>query len=346
MPWEFLATKVQEHEGLPDLFFVAIKMTSSWLCSVFSLNPLGHTTHVSMEKRSYLVIALGVFLLFSSSLFAQETPDTTQLWRIETKDGNNYVGILLEQDAENVYLREDMLGDIRIFKSRIVEMEPVRQERMVEGEYWFSGLHNSRYFFTPNGYGLEAGKGYYQNIMLFLNQVSLGLTDNFSLGLGTVPFLFSGEFALPIWLTPKASIPIKKDKWNIGAGGIFATILGEEAEWIGIAYGVSTWGGPDKNFTAGLGYGFAGGEWADTPAITISGMIRTGRRGYFITENYFLDVGDGLGLILSAGGRYGNKVTLDYGGIMIAGGGEFVVLPWVGVVVPFRGKRAKAGKAF
>ena len=40
-----------------------------------------------------------------------------------------------------------------------------------------------------------------------------------------------------------------------------------------------------------------------------------GRRGYFITENYFLDAGDEPALIISAGGRYGNKVTLDYGGM-------------------------------
>jgi hypothetical protein len=40
-----------------------------------------------------------------------------------------------------------------------------------------------------------------------------------------------------------------------------------------------------------------------------------GRRGYFSTENYFLDAGDEPALIISAGGRYGNKVTLDYGGM-------------------------------
>lgn len=291
-----------------------------------------------MKIHSVILVSLFWWLFQAGTLVAQPTQDTT-LWRIETADGNNYIGQILDQDAEIILLRTEVLGDITIPKARVVAMELVKKEQIVKGEYWYSGLHNSRYFFAPNGYGLEKGKGYYQNIMLFLNQVSVGLSDNFSMGVGTVPFFFSEGFALPIWLTPKVSVPIKKDSWNIGAGGIFATVIGEDAGWVGMAYGVSTWGGPDKNFTAGLGYGFAGNDWARTPAITLSGMIRTGRRGYFITENYFLDAGDELALILSAGGRYGNKVTLDYGGMMFIVAGEFVVLPWVGVVVPF-GKKA------
>ena len=293
----------------------------------------------AMKRLIESVVLLSSLLLFQIPLSAQTIQDTTQLWRVETDDGNNYIGIILEQDAETILLRTEMLGDIAIPKLKVIALEPVKTEQIVDGEFWYSGLHNSRYFFAPNGYGLDAGKGYYQNIMLLFNQVSVGVTDNVSLGLGTVPFFISDGFALPIWLTPKVSIPIKKDDWNIGAGGLFATLIGEDAEWIGIAYGVSTWGKPDKNFTAGLGYGFVGGEWARTPAVTLGGMIRTGKRGYFITENYFLDTGDELSLVISAGGRYGNKVTLDYGGIMIFAGDSFVVLPWVGVVVPF-GKKA------
>ncbi|MEZ5070324.1 MAG: hypothetical protein R2751_04985 [Bacteroidales bacterium] len=34
---------------------------------------------------------------------------------------------------------------------------------LVEGEYWFSNPHATRYFFGTNGYGLEKGEGYYQN---------------------------------------------------------------------------------------------------------------------------------------------------------------------------------------
>ena len=72
---------------------------------------------------------------------------------------------------------------------------------------------------------------------------------------------------------------------------------------IGIADGLSTFGSRDKNFSIGLSYGYAAVEWADTPLISFSGMIRTGERGYFITENYLISSGDENVVMLSLEGR-------------------------------------------
>ena len=285
------------------------------------------------------LLFLGLFLLFSSIAIktnGQIMGDSTQLWRIETEDGNNYVGTIKTQDAEKIYLHTRSLGEITIWKVNVVSMEPVSPDRLKNGEFWQSNVHYSRYFWGPNGYGLEAGKGYYQNTWVLLNQVSVGITDNLSIGLGTIPlFLFGADF-FPVWLTPKVSFPVQKDKWNMGAGALLMTVAGEETDWFGILYGVSTWGDRDKNFTLGLGYGFAGDDWAQAPTVTLSGMIRTGKRGYVITENYLLDIGDEVGVVFSAGGRRTGKITLDYGGIIpIFSEAGLVVIPWLGITVPF-----------
>jgi len=58
--------------------------------------------------------------------------------------------------------------------------------------------------------GLHKGEGYYQNIWVFWNQASFGVTENFSLGFGIIPlFLFGGEAGQysPIWVVPKLSYP-------------------------------------------------------------------------------------------------------------------------------------------
>jgi hypothetical protein len=196
----------------------------------------------------------------------------------------------------------------------------------------------TRYFWLPNGYGLKKKESYYQNVWLFFNQVSVGLTDNFSIGAGMVPlFLFAGS-PTPVWITPKVSFPVVKDKFNIGAGALAGTVIGLDESGFGLLYGLTTFGSRDKNFTLGLGWAYAGGTIANVPTISVGGMIRTGPRGYFLTENYFIGAGGETFGIISAGGRrIIKRISLDYGLFLplAAGLDTFLAMPWLGLTVPF-----------
>jgi hypothetical protein len=191
---------------------------------------------------------------------------------------------------------------------------------------------------SPNGYGLIKGEGYYQNIWVLWNQFAYGVSDNFSIGGGMIPLFLFGGGPTPVFLTPKFSIPLEHNKINLGAGALIGTVLGEEDTGFGILYGLSTFGSPDNNVTVGMGYGFAGGEWASSPLINVNGMFRVSSRGYFITENYYINVGGGGLLLITVGGRWIiKKAALDYGLVIPAGGdiGAFVAVPWLGFTVPF-----------
>ncbi len=90
-----------------------------------------------------------------------------------------------------------------------------------------------------------------------------------------------------------------------------------------------------------MGYGYAGGEWAKSPIININAMIRTGARGYFLTENYIIQSEGETLIAFSLGGRQIIKnIGLDYGLIipLYSDMGTFIVLPWLGITIPF-GKR-------
>ncbi len=275
------------------------------------------------------------------------TPDTIQLWHVITKDGNDYVGQLLSQDAEKIVLRTPSLGDLKIPKNQIKVLEPIKKTNLVEGHYWYESPHTTRYFFAPNGYGLKAGEGYYQNAWIFLNQVSYGVTNHFSIGAGIIPIFLFGAPALPFWITPKFSVPIVEDKLNLGAGLLYANVIGTDVEangGVGMTYGVITAGPRDKNITFGLGYGFAGGSWTKYPTLTMSGLFRTSEKFMLITENYLIPTGGDLGNfgVLSAGGRYGGKtIAIDFGLFRPIGqefGPGFWALPWLGINASF-GKR-------
>ena len=292
-----------------------------------------------------LLVSFGTLLLqtITQPVWAHTVSDTTLIYRVETTDGNEYLGKIATQDATAIQLKTEKLGTIRLLRQDIKTLTAVNAKNLKNGAYWFENPQSTRYLFSPNGYGLRAGEGYYQNILVVVNQVSVGITDNVSIGLGTVPLFLFGA-STPVWLLPKVSFPVVKDKFNLGAGALVGSVLGEDSEGFGIVYGISTFGSRDKNISLGLGYGYAAGDWARTPTITLSGMLRTGNRGYLLTENYLIGTGDGsIGLITLGGRRIIKKVGLDFGLVIPAGSdiNTFIAIPFLGLTVPFGQKPAK-----
>ena len=282
-------------------------------------------------------LALIVLSLGSFYCAAQEQADTLSYY-IQTTDGNTYRGQILSHDSLSTLFNLDRFGEHRFLKTEIRKLEPLNKEKVVDNEYWMDNPQATRYFFSPNAYGLKKGEGYYQNVWVMVNSFAVGVTDYFSIGGGVVPlFLFAGS-PTPIWLTPKFSIPLARDKFNLGAGALMGTVLGEEETGFGILYGISTLGSKDKNVSLGLGYGYAGGDWAKAPMINLNTMIRFGPKGYFISENYFIQTEGTTALILTLGGRHIiQNAGLDYGLVIpfISEMDTFIAFPWLGITIPF-----------
>ncbi|MBL7857860.1 MAG: hypothetical protein JNM57_09235 [Cyclobacteriaceae bacterium] len=280
-------------------------------------------------------LALTIILFFSSKSFAQT--DSTQV-QVETNDGNEFIGTITYQDNEKIKLVTIKFGELTLKRVDIVRITPIVTQQLKAGVYWFENPQATRYFWSANGYGLKKGEGYYQNVWVLFNQVSVGITDNISFGAGLVPLFLFGGTATPVWVTPKVSIPVQKDKFNLGIGALLGATLGEEGTSFGLLYGISTFGSRDKNFSIGIGYGYADGELADRPTLSFSSMIRTGQRSYFMTENYYIGTGDEALILLSLGGRrIIKKAGLDFG-LFIPFTTEqdtFIAIPWLGLTLPF-----------
>ncbi len=293
-----------------------------------------------MRKFIALLLILGCTMLTVQG-FSQDKKDS--VYRVETVDGNEYVGKLLSRDARGITLSTAQLGTITINSSDIKTMALVGDVKIENGRYYFDNPQSSKYFFTQNGYGVKKGEGYYSNTWIFLNEVTYGVTDFFSISAGTIPlFLFGVE--TPVWINPKLSIPVVKDKVNIGLGAYVGTIVGLEGSNFAFLYGNTTFGSRDKNLTIGLGWAAGSGEISSTPLISVSGMIRTGQKWYIISENYYIsNSNDNGGLaVLSVGARYAaRKVGLDFGLFAPIGeGAGFFAAPWLGVNLPF-GRKSK-----
>lgn len=291
------------------------------------------------------IVVLACILLSINHAYSQTNMDST-LVKIETKDGNEYIGHVMSEDAAHLILRTNELGEMDIPLGFIKSRTVINPARIIEGSLWFDNPQSSRYFWSPNGYGLKKGEGYYQNIWVLYNQASVGVTDNFSIGGGMIPLFLFGAGVTPIWVIPKFSFPIVKDKFNLGIGVIAGVIAGEPNSSFGIAYGVATYGNRDHNLNFGLGWGYAGDSWAQRPLISVSGMTRLSSRSYLISENYYINLGEESLVLLSLGGRsFIKRVGIDY--FLVAPLSNsmdgFFAIPVLGLTLPF-GNATTSGK--
>ncbi|MFK5855001.1 MAG: hypothetical protein QM503_02645 [Bacteroidota bacterium] len=293
---------------------------------------------------SGILIAL-VFMIFLM-IFTQKTygqTSDTLRYCIETTDGNKFIGHLQNSDSSTFIINTIDYGILHINVDKVDKVYQVSSNTTGVKEYWHRNIQSARYFWAPNGYGLKKGEGYYQNYWVLFNQFSYGFTDYFSVGMGMVPLFLFGGTSTPLWITPKFSVPVVKDKVNVGVGGLFGAVVGEDGAGFGLAYGTATYGSRDKNISFGLGWGYAGGEWANTPLVNISGIIRVGKKGgYIMTENYFINFGsDEFMALLSIGGRnLINSVSIDYGLFIpiVEDIDTFIGIPWLGITIPFKRK--------
>ena len=280
-------------------------------------------------------------LLNNWQCIGQNVTDSTRTVKVETIDGNVFVGNIITEDSLNLVIKTEILGEIKIPLNNVKSRTVLKELKKVGREYWLPNPQSSRYFWAPNGYGLDKGSSYYQSIWILYNQFSFGLTDNFSVGAGMIPLFLFGVPIAPVWIVPKLSIPVVKDKFNVGAGAFLGTLLGDNSGAFGLLYGTTTFGSRDQNMNFGLAYGFAGGDWMKVPIINASFLLRVSPRGYLISENYIITAGGETIVLISMGGRsIIRNISLDYSlWIPIGAGNEsLIAIPFLGVTIPMNKK--------
>ena len=305
-----------------------------------------------MKYMAGSLLLLAVLFPYTAG-YGQNVRDTTRIYRIETKDGNSFTGYILSQDSSILTIKTERSGEFKIPLDEIQSKTEIYGVRIVKDRMYATNPQSEHYFWAPNGYGLRRGSSCYQNIWVLYNQVSLGVSNNLSLGAGILPlFLFAGA-PTPFFVVPRISIPVVRDKLNIGTGAFLGTVLVEDPGGFGLLYETTTFGSRDKNVSLGFAYGFVQDKWMARPAINLSVMLRTGPKGYFITENYAIpykkDYFDENGItekekyfaVISFGGRsLIRTVSLDYSLWIPVGSNidTFVAIPFLGITVPFAGR--------
>ncbi|NBX88262.1 MAG: hypothetical protein EBQ97_07070, partial [Bacteroidetes bacterium] len=123
---------------------------------------------------------------------------------------------------------------------------------------------------------------YYQNYDLLLNDIQVGITDNFGMGIGYA-------FPLFMYVTPKYSMPLRKNH-TVAVGDIAAFSVFTQASntmWLNTLYGMYTLGSTKNNISLGLGI-LQSSDLDGNHAVTnLSGMYSITPNFYFVGEAWF-----------------------------------------------------------
>lgn len=286
-----------------------------------------------MKQIAKIFGTIFISLLALINVSAQDKDPNSEKVRIQTVDGNYYLGKVILKNDSLIILETNSLGIIEIKKINILKIHEIQGKDLEEGRYDKKTTFVTRYFMGPSGYGLDPGQGYYQNGWIFFNHAAIGITKNISIGVGTIPlFLFAGT-STPVWITPKISIPIVKDAINVGIGTFMGRVIGESEMGFGIGYIVTTFGNRDYNLSLGFGSDLTNGEKFSPDVLTVSAMLRTGPHGYFISENMFMR--NGIQFASFGGRTLFGKISLDYGLIIPLDSETLFAIPWLGFSIPF-----------
>lgn len=290
-------------------------------------------------------------LLLAGSIQAQvDTSYVPYLIVVEVSDGSIYSGEFIEARNDSIFLEVEgrwigiAVREIVSLNNQRTQVKEVTAESSTHSSpdgalttWSFENPNYHRYLFAPSAFMMEKGEGYYQNLYLVGNQMSYAFTDWLTLGAGFEWIsLFLGTPIL--FLTPKVGWKTG-EKTGVGAG-CFVITMPSDNVFVGIPYGVFTYGNRETNVTLGAGMMvFTDGEESqNSPAFTFNYMSRLANKLGFVFENWLVQIDENPEWIGAPGLRIMQQnSTFDIGAIIspliISEGG--IPIPYVDFVYQF-----------
>jgi len=278
-----------------------------------------------MKNTFFFVVVIGFYLsvIFSSpgTMLASgnedvqdklRIPDSNNVQILNLVDGSSLIGRITEIRGSEIDFKTK-LGVLTIPIANIKKIKEVPASSIKEGKYWFPNPNSTRLYFATTGRTLKKGEGYFSDYYLFFPGFAYGVTDNITIGGGMSLIPGVGLYDQMFFFTPKIGLKAAENV-SFAAGALLVNVPDvfddDGSLFVGIVYGVGTFGTSDKSFTVGLGYGFVEGDFAEKPMVMLGGEIRFARRMSFVTENWIFPGLDQP--LISYGIRFfGEKLSVD-----------------------------------
>ena len=287
--------------------------------------------------KNIILLYLKIFL---SLLLAQQDSDKSlaKIVEIETKDGNIFLGTIIEQDDKHYKLETKdgviiNIPIISILKSNKVEITEQN------GQIFRADPNKSLYIFAPSAFPIEDDKSYCRDFCLFFPSYNMGLDNSFSLQLGAFVFPGMPLDAVPLVLSGKYSLPnsnsIKLTDASFATGIMYVRMpeFGDHNFGFGIAFGTITLGNKFNHLSASLGFGYIADqsdwEFQEQPIYNLSFNFRSSNSIAIVGESWVFPDMDFEDYPVAFSFRFiGRKIAVDLGGLSALGSlGEGLPIP-------------------
>lgn len=201
-----------------------------------------------MKSTILTILFIAIITGISSGfIYAQNNEDQNgkTIFLVTKNDGTEFLGEILSQDAREILMKTEKIGDVYIPKHEIKSIKEVNPKFYED----FSGeeIFSTRYFITTNGLPIKKGDNYILwNI--YGPDFQFGIADNFGVGIMT------SWAAIPIIANAKYSIKLG-EKSNMALGVLLGT-----GSWAFPDFGLAlpftsfTYGNRKNNLTFSVGY--------------------------------------------------------------------------------------------
>ncbi len=246
--------------------------------------------------KQLLFFVLTVFLCFSTICKSQVDlgEPKSQAVILDLEDGSVIYGIISDKTDFDISVQSASLGNVTVPITSIAKIRYIDDVRNIifDKNGYPVDFHNStHYFLFPSGYSLKKGQSYYENIWIFANSYSYGVTDNFTISAGAETFsiLFLSQVPL-LYVSPKLSVPLGNQKGALGLSSTFVVLPGDDFNGAGFLSGSLTLGSRNNNVTfgAGAGFDFDGGVRNEIIPLTFSFMKRMTNKLSLMSENWLI----------------------------------------------------------
>lgn len=276
-----------------------------------------------------------IFLLNSVNFAFSQNQDTTsskeQQYVITKQNGNEYIGIILQDDGREVLIETTTLGKIYIPKSEISSIIKIEDRKdIIYGEYRSSGPFTTRYAFTSNALPIKKGENY-SMINLYGPEIHFAVLDNLSIG------AMSTWIASPMVLALKYSFKSNIPKLNFAVGTLMGTssFLNMFRGYGGLHWATITYGDRMNNISISGGYGYMTAGFDDTPVegiyynrnpvlgvapptgavmFSVAAIAKVGAKASFVFDSmgFVFDYDDYNQEYVQTAGSYYDAITGEY----------------------------------
>lgn len=262
-----------------------------------------------------------IFLIITVAASGQVEEKKRSL--VTKNDGTEYIGVIMQEDAREILLQTESIGEIFIPKHEIKSIEELRDQDYQEGKYLGDNIFTTRYFLTTNGLPMKKGDSY-AIVQLIGAEYQVAIIDNLTVGGMTswvgVPIIGTAKYSFHIAENFSASVGLLAGTGSWAATGSYGLL----------PFGTLTVGNNKLNLNFSAGYLNLNISDSNTsaPLYSIAGLARLSNKVSFVGDS-FIYAKDEVVAVVVPGLRFdrknGGAFQFGFGGVIF--NGEIVPVP-------------------